>query len=46
MAYMRTVLDIAEKGADGVPVPFLKTAVGSASQILKVMEVRTTLIWS
>jgi hypothetical protein len=45
MAYMRTALDIAEKGTDGVPIPFLKTAVGSASQILKVMEVGTTQIF-
>jgi hypothetical protein len=42
MASTRTVLNVLEKGLDGVPLPGFKAAVGAVSEGLKALQVRET----
>jgi hypothetical protein len=40
IASLRTILDIGEKGVDGLPVWGPKAAFGATSAVLKAIEVR------
>jgi hypothetical protein len=45
MASMRTVLNIIEKGLDGVPALGLKAVVGAVGEIVKALQVRGAHIY-
>jgi hypothetical protein len=45
MASTRTVLNIVEKGLDGVPAPGLKAVVGAVGEIVKALQVRGAHIY-
>jgi hypothetical protein len=44
LASTRTILNVFEKGLDGVPIPGLKAAVGAASEGLKALQVHEAFI--
>jgi hypothetical protein len=44
MSSLQTVLNIVEKGLDGLPVPGPKAALGAASETLNALRVRVTRV--